>query len=219
MRVARTRTWISATGMATNSNKASACGGVVKNTRGFSLLELLLTLVVVGLIASLAGLSVTSGRRPYQIDGALRSFADIAEYALEEAQLSGTDMGVMFLERDVNDGRIYSYQWLQRQGTEWQQAPFDEDAYGRRDIPRDIELIIEVEQELAEIYSERDLSAVDREERPEPQAVFYASGETTPGVMTWVEEESGEILWELEWDLIGRVSLRRGGIEEEDSDG
>jgi general secretion pathway protein H len=199
--------------MATNSN--SARGGVVKNS-GFSLLELLLTLVIVGLIASLAGLSVTSGRRPYQVDAALRSFADIAEYALEEAQLSGTDMGVLFVERDEPDGRIFSYQWLQRRNNEWQVAPFDEDAYGRRDMPRDIELVLEVEDEPAEIYTERDLSDVDREERPGPQAVFYASGETTPGVMTWLEPESGDVIWELEWDLVGRLTLRRQGRDDED---
>lgn len=196
--------------MPTNSNSLSAREG------GFSLLELLLTLVIVGLIASLAGLSVTSGRRPYQVDAALRSFADIAQYALEEAQLSGTDMGVLFIERDEMDGRIYSYQWLQREGADWQVAPFDEDAYGRRDMPRDIELILEVEEEPAEIYSERDLSGADREQRPQPQAVFYASGETTPGRMTWLEKESGDVLWELEWDLLGRLSLRRKGEDEED---
>lgn len=64
------------------------------DSRGFSLLELLLTLVIIGLITSLAGLGVSSGSRPYRVDAALRNFADVAEYALDEAQMSGADMGL-----------------------------------------------------------------------------------------------------------------------------
>ena len=46
--------------------------------------------------------------------------------------------------------------------------------------------------------------------------IFYSSGETTPGIMTWVDTESGEVLWELEWDLLGRLSLRRKGLADEE---
>jgi len=182
--------------------------------RGFSLLELLLTLVVIGLIISMAGVSVSSGRRPYQIESAARTFIDVAEYAMDEAQLSGTDMGLL-LEENLEDGeQTYSYQWLQRNGNVWRVAPFDEDAYGRRDLPFDVEVVLEVEED------ERDLeeiaqAAEDDGLPPPPQVIFYSSGETTPGQMTWVEGLSGDVLWVLEWDLLGRFNLLPRGVRDE----
>jgi general secretion pathway protein H len=191
------------------------------NSKGFSLLELLLTLVVIGLIVSLAGLGVSSGSRPYKVDSALRNFADVAEYALDEAQMSGTDMGLFIELRSESRGDIYSYQWMQRLEYGWELAPFDEDAYGSRDMPRDIDVILEVEQgsTLLPVSSEPgdgDGDGDDDDEPVQPQVIFYSSGETTPGIMTWVDSESGEVLWELEWDLLGRLSLRRKGLVDEE---
>ena len=182
---------------------------------GFSLLELLLVLVVVGLIAALAGLTVSSGSRPYTIDAALRHFADIAAYALDEAQLSGTDMGLLLWQQPGRVGPVYSYQWLQRAGADWQPAPLDEDARGRRELPAGLVVSLEVEQQPvapALPPSAADLDALL------PQALFYSSGETTPGLMSWYEAESGALLWQLEWDLLGRFSLRRRGQADADDE-
>ena len=186
------------------------------NSKGFSLLELLLTLVIIGLITSLAGLGVSSGSRSYQVDAALRNFADVAEYALDEAQMSGTDMGLFIEQRSESQGDVYSYQWMQRQEFDWQMAPFDEDAYGRRDMPRDIDVILEVEQVSALLTAGGELADGDDDEPAQPQVIFYSSGETTPAIMTWVDTGSGEVLWELEWDLLGKLSLRRNGLADED---
>ena len=123
-----------------------ACVGLPRRQPGFSLLELLLTLVIVGLIVSLAGLGISSGSQPYRIDAAIKQFADVAEYALDEAQLNGIDMGLLIEEDSDRHGVVYSYQWLQRDITGWELARFDADAYGRRQLPRDIELLLEVEQ-------------------------------------------------------------------------
>ena len=190
----------------------SARHGPPSRQAGFSLLELLLTLVIVGLIISVAGLSVSSGRRSYEVDAALKHFADIAEYALDEAQLSGRDMGLFFERRIDGGSQIYSFQWLRRNGPNWEVAPFDEDAYGRRDLPWNVDVALEVEQDLAEVDSQQDVD----EEAARPQVIFYSSGETTPGIMTWIDDTSGDILWELEWDLLGRLSLRRKGLADEE---
>lgn len=100
-------------------------------------------------------------------------------------------------------------------------APFDEDAYGRRDLPRDIDVLLQVEQGSARVASADELEESDgpddsEEKQVQPQVVFYSSGETTPGIMTWVDSASGEVLWELEWDLLGRLELRRRGQVDEE---
>ena len=143
---------ISATGTVTPGiNTPRQRAGI---SAGFSLLELLLTLVIVGLIISVAGVSVNSGRRSADIDAALYGFADIAEYALQEAELNGTQMG-LFMERKL-DGKEerYSYHWLQRVGSGWQTAEFDADAYGRRDLPSGIEVELEVEAIATELVAD-----------------------------------------------------------------
>jgi general secretion pathway protein H len=187
------------------------------NSDGFSLLELLLTLVVIGLIISMAGIGVGSGSRPYKVESAIRNFADVAEYALDEAQMSGADMGLFIEQRSEPSGEIYSFQWMRREELGWELAPFDEDAYGRRDMPLDIDVLLEVEQGNALVAPGDDSEEnSDEDKQIQPQVVFYASGETTPGIMTWVETASGQVLWELEWDLLGRLSLRRQGRDDEE---
>ncbi len=181
---------------------------------GFSLLELLLVLVVVGMIVSIAGLSLSSGSRDYQVDAAAREFADIASYAMDEAELNGTDMGVLFGLDSAGDVTIYSYEWLQRAGNVWRTAPFDEDAFGRRQLPHDVDVILEIEEGETELEQRQDPE--DETLPPAPQIVFFASGEAIPGVMTWVDAGNGDVLWELEWDLLGRFELRRRGIDEDE---
>ena len=56
----------------------------------------------------------------------------------------------------------------------------------------------------------------DEDLPPAPQVVFFASGEAIPGLMTWVDIASGEVLWELEWDLLGNFRALRAGLAEDE---
>jgi hypothetical protein len=116
-----------------------------------------------------------------------------------------------------NGTTVFYYQWLERyERNRWRLARFDEDAFGERMLPFGIDVALEVEQ--GDINLQEDPE--DEENQLRPLAIFYSSGETTPGIMTWAEPQTQEILWELEWDLIGRLSKRRRGEvdpEEEDA--
>jgi hypothetical protein len=150
------------------------------------------------------------------VDAAARQFVDIAEYAMDEAQLSGSDLGVRIEYDDTPDGTVYSYQWLQRAGNTWQAAPFDTDSFGRRELPPNIAVVLEIEEDEAELEPR----GTEQEEGlpPAPQVVFYASGEAVPGLMTWLDSGTGEVYWELEWDLLGRFEMYQRGIREFDDD-
>ncbi|MEE4659344.1 MAG: prepilin-type N-terminal cleavage/methylation domain-containing protein [Halieaceae bacterium] len=187
---------------------------------GFTLLELLLVLLVIGMIATLAAVNMGSGGRGIEVDTAARRFADIAEYAMDEAQLSGTDLGVLIEQVPERDSVVFSYRWLQRAGNVWQPAPFDQDAFGEQRLPAGVDVVLEIENEVAEFERARRQRAADEAEQGEilpapPQVVFYASGEAIPGIMRWLDAATGELLWELEWDLLGRVELRPRGLEPE----
>ncbi|MEE4191732.1 MAG: prepilin-type N-terminal cleavage/methylation domain-containing protein [Halieaceae bacterium] len=187
-----------------------------RRQRGFTLLELLLALAVVGMILAIASVSLNSGDRGYRIDGAANQFVDIASYAMSEAELTGIDMGVLIGLDSAGDVTLYSYEWLQRAGNVWRPAPFEQDVFGRRQLPPDVEVILEIEEGDTELL-EREASN-DETLPPAPQIIFFGSGEAVPGIMTWVDVESGEVLWEFEWDLLGRFEMRRRGIENEDDE-
>ena len=183
-----------------------------------------MVLMVIGMIAALATLSIGGGGRGTEVDAAARRFAVIAEYAMDEAQLSGTDLGVLIEQTNERDAVVFSYQWLQRAGNVWQPAPFDPDAFGEQRLPPNVDVLLEIEEAETEFERSRQQRASDEAEDgtilpPAPQVVFYASGEAIPGIMRWLDAASGDLLWELEWDLLGRIELRPRGLEPVKDDG
>jgi hypothetical protein len=44
-----------------------------------------------------------------------------------------------------------------------------------------------------------------------PQIVMLAGGEMTPGSIEWLDVQTGELLYRLEWDLLGRTTVLPNG--------
>ena len=176
---------------------------------GFSLLELLVTLLVIVLATSLVTLNVGSGGRDYDIENRMRDLAAGASYALDEAQFTGNDFGLLLWSGDSAGGTVQGYAWRERREGRWREPAGGKDIFAGGELPPSVELRLEldgipVDDELLL----RDLDA-------EPQLVLYASGETTPGAIDLQTREDGELLWRLEWDLLGTTRLLLGGLDEE----
>jgi hypothetical protein len=44
-----------------------------------------------------------------------------------------------------------------------------------------------------------------------PQIIMWAGGEVTPGSIDWLDDLTGELLYRLEWDLLGRMTVLPNG--------
>jgi prepilin-type N-terminal cleavage/methylation domain-containing protein len=148
--------------------------------RGFSLLELLVVMFVVVIITSMVSLAVNSGGQDLHLESDVRNLADVARYAMDEAELSGDD----YLARDV---------------------------FEDTELPAEIELELELDD-----VPVPDFEAAEEAVDATPQVIFYASGETTPGALLWRDREKGDLLWRLEWDLLGRFTALRRGLADDD---
>jgi len=173
---------------------------------GFTLLELLVVMLVIALVYSLASLGVSSDRKARELDTAITRLADVAEFALEEAELRGVDLGLVLQQGYGGDGTVIHYSWRERQLEGWGPMQAATDVFEARRLPVGVDLSLTLDEVDA-----LEIPRLSEADEPSPQLVFYASGETTPGVIDLHLQSDGELLWRLQWDLLGRQQLLRGG--------
>lgn len=174
-----------------------------RRARGFSLIELLVALIVIVLFTSMVSLNVGSGGQDVQVESQMKQLADTAAYALDEAQFTGIDYGLTLERVAGDDGRwLHAWRWHERAIDGWRDPASGKEIFAGQRLPPGYELELEVENAP---FEEAELE--EEEQAITPQVVFYASGETTVGAINLRRMEDGELLWRLEWDLLGRFDL------------
>jgi len=167
---------------------------------GFTLLELMVVLVMIGIIFSFAVLSLRGTDISDLMDQETRRLAMLLELAGDEAILRGEELAVNF----TDDG----YEFLVLQDNIWQ-SPGDDTLLKAYSLPADIELRLEVEDDLPElnIFTGREDEAGEEEgeERLTPQVFILSSGEMTPFSVTLMSLQS-TYRYHLHVSLLGRVS-------------
>jgi general secretion pathway protein H len=167
---------------------------------GFTLLELMVVLVLIGIIFSFAMLSLRGTDVSDLMDQETRRLATLLELAADEAILRGEELAVHF----TDDG----YEFLVLQDGTWQSSGEDRllKAYS---LPADIELRLEVEDDLPELgklagQGDQD-NEEDGEEKLAPQVFILSSGEITPFSVTLLSLQS-TYRYHLTVSLLGKVS-------------
>ena len=180
--------------------------------RGFSLIELLVAVFVIVLLTGVVSLNVGRGGAELELEGEVRHLAGLLAFASAEAGLSAADHG-LFIGKDSDvDSSGYMGFWLRRFYQGWAAARASAEVFEPLRLSTGYELRLDLtgQPEVALLPYEPDLN-------PSPQIVAWAGGEMTPGSLEWLDRRTGELLYRLEWDLLGRMTLMpRGRADAED---
>ncbi|MFK7977621.1 MAG: prepilin-type N-terminal cleavage/methylation domain-containing protein [Halioglobus sp.] len=181
--------------------------------RGFSLLEILVVLVVIVIITATVTVSVNSGGEDQLLESQVRGLADAAEFALDEAQMAGLNYGLLFEETSEAGIPFVAIYWYQRNLDGWSELT-EQEVFSRSALPPSITVELDLaDSPLAE--AELEQTGEDGEEnRILPQIMFYSSGEMTEGALNIRRREDSELLWRIEWDLLGRFKVLLKGEPE-----
>jgi general secretion pathway protein H len=181
---------------------------------GFSLMEVMIVMFVIVLLTSMVTLNVGSGSQDIELESQLRGIIDTAEYALDEAQFTGFDYGLLLEQEYTPEGPRFVYTWQERRIDGWQLPETGKAIFATQAFPHTVDIELQIEESpFAETEIE---TGEDDEAIQHPQIVLYSSGETTAGVMDIRSRAEGEILWRIEWDLLGRFKLLQSGVPEEE---
>jgi len=175
-----------------------------RRSAGFTLLELMVVLVLIGIIFSFAALSLRGTDISDLMEQETRRLAMLLELAGDEAVLRGEELAVNF----TDDG----YEFLVLRNNNWG-PPGDDPLLKAYRLPADIELRLEVEGEppvLNVVAGEQqedagDDAGKDAGEQLKPQVFILSSGEMTAFTATLLSLQSS-YRYHLDVTLLGKVS-------------
>lgn len=179
--------------------------------RGFSLIELLVAVFVIVLLTGIVSLNVGRGGADVSLEAEVRHLSDLLSYASTEAGMSATDHGLLLhYDPSIRPSR-YQGQWLRRFDQGWAAPRTSAEVFGNVILAEGYELRLSLEGQ-----PDVELTSYDPDLKQPPQVIAWAGGEITPGSLEWVDWQTGDVLYRLEWDLLGRMTLMLKGIQEDD---
>ena len=179
--------------------------------RGFSLIELLVAVFVIVLLTGVVSLNVGRGGADVSLEGEVRHLSDLLSYASAEAGMSATDHGLLLQYDQSTRPSRYQGQWLRRFDQGWATPRTSAEVFEDVMLAEGYELRLNLEGQ-----PDVELTSYDPELKQPPQVIAWAGGEMTPGSLDWVDDQTGDLLYRLEWDLLGRMTLIPRGIEQDD---
>lgn len=163
--------------------------------RGFTLLEILVVMFIIGLMFSLAILSVGDGGQEQNVRREAERFGALLALAQERAVLEAREFSVSFTEQ--------GYGFLVLEEDAWHLIA-DDELFRERTLPEGISF------ELAANDLPVDLSVPgDDKKGPRPHVLVLSSGELTPFDLKFFAE-SGSVAYRIEGELQGEISFHHG---------
>jgi general secretion pathway protein H len=173
---------ISATGTCSNRRQR-------RIPAGFTLLEMLVVVAIIGIVLTFAVLAIGGDRRGEELERESRLFAELLRMAGEQAVLRGEEWAVQI------DSAGYRFLILTDDG--WRER-VDDELFRQRELAKDTWLEVELEGRDLDLAKTREIK---------PTLLLLSSGETSPFVAEFSAEQT-ELRFQVRTDARGRIEWK-----------
>ncbi|GGC71086.1 type II secretion system minor pseudopilin GspH [Marinobacter halophilus] len=164
---------------------------------GFTLIEILVVLIIVGLLASLAVFNMAGSSQQRELENTVRDLYLLMQTASEQAVLNNAELGLIL------EDSSYQFVAFQDDTGEWTMS--GERLFRSRSLPEWLVLTNYIENDAPRLTSSED--------RLRPDVVFFSSGETTPFIIEFTIGRNTEIMHTLASDGVAPLEWRKPGSE------
>lgn len=162
---------------------------------GFTLIEILVVLVVIGLLAALAVFTMAGSSQQRELENEVRELFLLMQTASEQAVLNNQELGLRLEEGE------YQFVAFEDQTGDWKAS--GESMFRARDLPEWITVTEFIESDAPRLAS--------AEDRLRPDVVFFSSGETTPFELEFTLGSSSDYTHVLASDGVSPLEWRKPG--------
>ena len=171
---------------------------------GFTLIEILVVIVIVGIVMSIAILSVTLAGGDSQLREEAQRMVSLVEVAQDESLLQGREFGLEFMQGAY---RFVEFDPLTRQ---WGEIVGD-DTLRLRELPEELELELFIEDRRVVLRTDPARMRAEENARPgveqyAPHVLIYSSGDMSPFELHFVRRIDDSLL-AVEGDFAGRLEI------------
>jgi general secretion pathway protein H len=165
-------------------------------SKGFTLVEILVVIVIMAVVISITVLSVSSTGRDSQLDEESRRIEGLVGLLHERALLEGRDFGLRI------EPAAYEFVVYDTRRDRWMMLD-QEREFRHRDLPKGITFQLQLDSHTVVIKAlDRNLTGGDP---PGPQVAIAASGEGTPFRLT-LQRDATQAKASVDGDALGKVS-------------
>jgi general secretion pathway protein H len=166
-------------------------------SRGFTLVEILVVVVIMAIVISLAILSVHTAGRDTQLDEETRRIEGLVGLLHERALLEGRDFGMRI------EPAAYEFVVYEPRRDRW--MPLDqEQEFRHRDLPKGVSFQLQLDSKVV-VIKPIDRSLSGDAAPPGPQLAIAASGEGTPFRLTLLREGTTAKA-SVDGDALGKIT-------------